>query len=131
MVSWIATKLFLKKAWIWIKHNWWLPVGVALLAVGFFTGRRNTAGILKVMSSRKEQSDAEIKALQDAHERQMEVQKEYAEGLKRLAEEHGIKEKQITTENREALLSAAEAAREDPDAMAKELAKLYGLTHVE
>jgi hypothetical protein len=131
MVSWVATKLFLKKSWIWIKHNWWLPVGAALLLVGFLTGRRNTAGIMKVMSSRKEQADTEIKALQDAHEQQVDIQREYAEGLKRFAEEHGIKEKEITKENRDALMTAAEASREDPDAMAKELAKLYGLTHVE
>ena len=93
MVSLAATKLFFKKAWIWLKHNWWLPVGAVLLLVGFLTGRRNTAGILKVMSSRKEQADTEIQALQESHDKQAEIQREYAEGLKRLAEERAIKHK--------------------------------------
>ena len=131
MVSWAALKLFIKKSWTWLKHNWWLPVGGVLLAVGFLTGRRNNAGILKIMQSRKEMADEEIRSLQDAHDKKMEVQRQYAEGLKRLAEEKGIRDAEVTKENREALLAAAEKAADDPDAMAKELAKLYGLTYVE
>ena len=102
MIEWIATKAFLKKAWVVAKHYWYVPaVIIYTLALWFVFNRREAA--FQILEARAESFDKQIKAIDDIHAEEVEakdkIAKKYTEAIQ-LIEEKYTKTKEELTEKK-------------------------------
>ena len=67
-ITWIAAKLFLKKAWTWIKNYWYVPAVFVYTVVVWIVSRRNGAAALEVLAASTRSYEDQIKVLKDSHE---------------------------------------------------------------
>ena len=135
-MKWLAVKKFLKKAWVWTKTHWWLPLLVLLGIVGLllFALTRNSAFLSSVMDAYKNSRESykkEVDALNEIHSREVEkrnqVLEEYNKNVKRLEEEHDNRDDELNSEKKKELKKLIEESYNDPERLAKELARLYGM----
>jgi len=87
--------MFWKKAWVWIKHYWYIPAVLIYTIVLWIIFRRSNANVLKVLDITKESYQKEIEVIKTAHEKELQQREEivlvYQETLKNLEKEHTIK----------------------------------------
>jgi len=132
----LKLKLIAKKTWLWAKKFWWaiilglLFVGAAL--VGALT--RNAAflsGVLDLLESKKAAHDAEVTTLEGIHAAEVTAKNaRLEEHLKRKAElEEELKKKgdSLDKQKEAELKKLVDEGYNDPEKLAKELAKSLGL----
>jgi len=135
-VTLLKLKTISKKLWLWAKKFWWVIV-VALLflcacLIGALT-RNGTllAGVLDLMDAKKDQHDQEMETLTSIHETEVaEKNKRLREHLRRKAEIEEEFEKRGETLDRKKeaeLKRIVDEGYNDPEKLAKELAKAFGM----
>ena len=91
MFTWLATKAFLKKAWTWLKHNWYVPLIIVYTLFLWVLFRRKDEA-LKVLEIRSESYKAQIETINKIHAEEIkkrdEILKKYAETVKKLEDEY-------------------------------------------
>tara|TARA_Y100000296_G_scaffold18048_1_gene21345 strand:+ start:193 stop:618 length:426 start_codon:yes stop_codon:yes gene_type:complete len=102
MIEWLAVKTFLKKAWVVVKHYWYVPVVIIYtLALWFVFNKKEAA--FKILEARAESFDKQIKAIDDIHAEEVEaknnITKKYTETIE-LIEERYVKTKEELTEKK-------------------------------
>ena len=70
-ISWAATKLFLKKAWVWVKTYWYFPFLILYTIALWFIFRSNDEATRKVLEASKESYESQIKSINDAHAKEI------------------------------------------------------------
>ena len=137
-MKWIKFKSNLKKAWVWTKTHWWLPILVLLAIVGLllYALTRNSAFIASVIEAyegSRESYKKEIDVLNETHKKEAEekakVLETYNENLKVLEEEYGKRNESLDSKKKKELKKLIEESYNDPEKLSKELAKLYGFEH--
>ena len=133
-MTWLVVKKALKKTWVWLKHNWYIPaVLVYTVVLWIFFRRKDKAhDVLKVRSKSYE---AQIEAINKSHaeeiEKRDEILKQYNETIKRLEEEFEKKNKELDNKKRKAVKEIVEKHYNDPDALARMLSEKFGFEHLE
>jgi len=121
----------LKKAWVWVKHYWYIPAVLAYTIVLWLVFRRSNDNALKVLSVAKESYKKEIEAMKSAHQKELAKREKivlvYQETLKNLEEEHNIKISALTKKKRKEIEKLIDVHEENPDAIADEMKKLFGV----
>ena len=137
-MKWLAIKKFLKKAWAWIKAHAWAPILFLLGVIGFllFVITKNSAFLAAVLDAAKgsrESYKKEIDLLNESHKKEAEekskILEEYNKNLKVLEEEYAARNEALGSEKKKELKKLIEEGYNDPDKLARELARLYGLEH--
>ena len=137
-MKWLAIKKFLKKGRVWIKAHAWVPILFLLGIVGFllFVLTRNSAFLASVIDAAdgaRENYKKEIDLLNESHKKETEeksrVLEEYNKNLKALEEEYAKRNEALGSQKKKELKKLIEESYNDPDKLAKELARLYGLEH--
>jgi len=129
-----VVKKALKKTWVWLKHNWYIPaVLVYTVVLWIFFRRKDKAhDVLKVRSKSYE---AQIEAINKSHaeeiEKRDEILKQYNETINRLEEEFERKNKELDNKKRKAVKEIVEKHYNDPDALARMLSEKFGFEHWE
>jgi len=129
-----VVKKALKKTWVWLKHNWYIPaVLVYTVVLWIFFRRKDKAhDVLKVRSKSYE---AQIEAINKSHaeeiEKRDEILKQYNETINRLEEEFEKKNKELDNKKRKAVKEIVEKHYNDPDALARMLSEKFGFEHLE
>lgn len=135
MIQWLAFKTLMKKAWIWIKNYWYLPVMIAVAIVAFCFGRRDTEGILKMFSASKESYQKEIEVLKKTHADELkqrnDLLEKHDETLKKIEEDYKIKLDELSSAERSEIKKIVETHKEDPEGLAKRVGDVFGIKHVE
>jgi len=133
-MTWLVVKKALKKTWVWLKHNWYIPaVLVYTVVLWIFFRRKDKAhDVLKVRSKSYE---AQIEAINKSHaeeiEKRDEILKQYNETINRLEEEFEKKNKELDNKKRKAVKEIVEKHYNDPDALARMLSEKFGFEHLE
>jgi hypothetical protein len=133
-MTWLVVKKALKKTWVWLKHNWYIPaVLVYTVVLWIFFRRKDKAhDVLKVRSKSYE---AQIEAINKSHaeeiEKRDEILKQYNETINRLEEEFERKNKELDNKKRKAVKEIVEKHYNDPDALARMLSEKFGFEHWE
>ena len=133
-MTWLVVKKALKKTWVWLKHNWYIPaVLVYTVVLWIFFRRKDKAhDVLKVRSKSYE---AQIEAINKSHaeeiEKRDEILKQYNETINRLEEEFEKKNKELDNKKRKAVKEIVEKHYNDPDALARMLSEKFGFEHWE
>jgi len=118
----LVLKTFLKKAWAWLKHNWYAPVVVVYTLILWFIFRRKDSAheVLEVRSkSYKEQIDV----INEAHEKEIkkrdEVLKKYSETIAELESDFAKNNKELDSKKKKAVKEIVDKYHDNPDALAK------------
>ena len=86
--------LALKKAWIWIKKHWYVPVLFVLVIVGSAFSFSRNKKLIKMLEINKESYEKQIKAIEESHAAELkkrdELYAKYVETMKKLNEEHEV-----------------------------------------
>jgi Tfp pilus assembly protein PilO len=137
-VKWLAIKTALKKGWAWTKAHAWVPIMVLLMLVGLllYALTRNAAfisALIGALETRRENYKKEIEILNTTHKKEAEekakVLEAYNENLKNLEEEYAKRNESLDSKKKKELKKLVEESYNDPEALSRELAKLYGLEY--
>ena len=124
-------KLFLKKAWVWLKHYWYIPALLIYTIVLWVFFRRSNNRLLEVLDITKESYEKEIQVMKSAHEKEIQKREEivllYQETLKNIENEFNIKTKELSSKKQKEIKKIVEENREDPSVLAEEMKKLFGV----
>ena len=121
------TSLFWKKAWVWIKHHWYLPVILVLLLFAFFAGRSTRSRVFDLMSKQREQYKKEVEVVVKANEEKAEKQKDllekHQEAEKKIEEEFDVKIENLEEEKKKEIAKIVEDHGDNAEQLAKMVAE--------
>ena len=132
----LKAKLILKKSLLWAKKFWWAIVAFLLFLLAALVGilTRNSAilaGVLDLMEAKSDAHDQEMETLSHIHNTEVaEKNLRLKEHLKRRAEleEEFKKRGETLDKQKEAELKRiVDEGYNDPEKLAKELAKAFGM----
>jgi len=135
-MKWLVFKKAIKKAWIWTKTHWYLPILflsfiIALLIWAIFRNGAAMAALFDVWESSKASYDEQLSVLEGTHKEETEkrdkILEEYGKNLKRIEEEHGEDSEKLASDKKKELEELIEEGYGNPDELARKIAELYGL----
>ena len=127
-----------KKAWSWLKHHWYVPLIVMGFIIAFLiflvTKNSMAMGLLSDLleNARKSHRD-EVDKLNEIHAHETRergrILKEYNKNIKILEKEYAENSAELDAEKKKEIKRLVEEGYNDPDVLARELARLYGFEH--
>ena len=134
MITLLALKKILKKSWVWLKHNWYVPAVVVYTFVLWLLFRRKDAAF-KVLEIRNESYKKQMKAIDSIHKEEIDkrnkILEQYNDILKELEEKYKKDSLELDSKKKKEVKKLVEKYNEKPDELAKLLAEKYGLEYVE
>lgn len=131
IMTWVAAKLFFKKAWIWIKTYWYIPAVLIYTIVLWVLFRRNGAAALEVLQVSKESYEAQIKAMEEAHAREIEARDkalaQYETIIAAIEEEYATNREILGREKRKKIKEYIDKYGEDPEELARIIEEKFGI----
>ena len=124
----------MKKAWVWLKHHWYVPV-LIILVILFISptyGIKNKFFDL-LMDTRKrykQEIDTINKNNAENEEKKNEIIKKHQEAMDKIEEDFNIKIDELTKEKQKEVTMLVARHKEKPDEMAKEIARMLGANHI-
>ena len=132
-MTWIAAKLFFGKAWVWIKTYWYVPAVLIYTIVLWVLFRRNGAAALEVLKTSKESYEAQIKAMEEAHAREIEARDmalaQYESIVSALEQEYAANRETLSREKRNKIKEYIDQYGEDPDELARVIEEKFGIEY--
>ena len=134
MITFLALKTVLKKAWVWIKHNWLVPaVLIYTLVLWVMFRRKDTA--FTVLEERNKSYKNQIDVINKSHEEELEKRNKIIEKYNgliiKIEEKYSADRQELDNKKRKEVKDMVEKYHDDPDALAKLIAEKYGLNYVE
>ena len=71
MIQWIALKAFLKKAWVWTKTYWYVPLSALWMVVTWFFFRQKAASMVDNFKETRKAHKKEIDIINKAKEEEV------------------------------------------------------------
>jgi len=134
MLTLLTLKSTLKKTWTWLRHNWYVPAVIVYTLVLWFLFK-NKAGALKVLEIRSKSYESQIKTIEEAHKKEIEVRdqilKNYDNVLTQLEKDYEEKNMKLDTKKKKEIKKIVKEFNDRPDDLAKILAERYGINYVE
>ena len=134
MLTLLTLKATLKKTWTWLKHNWYVPAVIVYTLVLWILFK-NKAGALEVLEIRSESYKGQIKAIEDAHKKELvkrdKILEKYHGVLGQLEKDYEEKSMVISKKKKEEIKKIVKQFNDRPDDLANILAEKYGLDYVE
>jgi hypothetical protein len=124
----------LRKAWVWLKHHWYVPV-LIILVILFISptyGIKNKFFDL-LMDTRKrykQEIDTINKNNAENEEKKNEITKKHKETMDKIEEDFNVKIGELTKEKQDEVAALVARHKEKPDEMAKEIARMLGANHI-
>jgi len=134
VITFLALKTVLKKAWVWIKHNWHVPaVLVYTLVLWIMFRRKDTAST--ILEERNKSYKNQIDVINKSHEEELEKRNKIIEKYNgliiKIEEKYSADRQELDNKKRKEVKDMVEKYHDDPDALAKLIAEKYGLNYVE
>ena len=134
MLTLLATKSALKKTWIWLKHNWYVPAVIVYTLVLWFLFRDKTKA-LEVLQIRSKSYEGQIKTIEETHKKEIEARdqilKNYDNVLSQLEKDYEEKNMKLDKKKKQEIKKIVKEFNDRPDDLAKTLAEKFGLDYVE
>jgi hypothetical protein len=123
--------LFLKKAWVWLKTHWYLPVLLVLLMLTYFSGRARVNKVLKMFEVSKQSYENQIDVINQSHKQELEEQVKlystYLDTMKRLQKEHNINLDSLEKDKKIELDKMVKKYKGSPEELADDLSEMFGV----
>jgi hypothetical protein len=130
----LAFRTIVKKTWVWLKHNWYVPAVIAYTLVLWLLFRNKTEA-MDILELRANSYKDQIRAIEDAHQKELkerdEILKRYNAVLEKLEKDYEEKNIKLDKKKKEDIKRIVEDYNDRPDDLARVLANKYGLEYVE
>ena len=130
----LAFRTIVKKTWVWLKHNWYVPAVIAYTLVLWLLFRNKTEA-MDILELRANSYKDQIRAIEDAHQKELkerdEILKRYNVVLEQLEKDYEEKNIKLDKKKKEDIKRIVEDYNDRPDDLARVLANKYGLEYVE
>jgi len=130
----LAFRTIVKKTWVWLKHNWYVPAVIAYTLVLWLLFRNKTEA-MDILELRANSYRDQIRAIEDAHQKELkerdEILKKYNVVLEQLEKDYEEKNIKLDKKKKEDIKRIVEDYNDRPDDLARVLANKYGLEYVE
>ena len=118
MIQWMAIKAFLKKAYLWIKTYWYVPIGAIFVVFVWFFYRQKAEMLIEnfmktveahkkevetIDKARKKEAKKIKKAALDGIEKREEAEKKYNDTKAEIEEDRNSKEEELKAADTEEL----------------------------
>tara|TARA_B100000700_G_scaffold207534_1_gene228040 strand:- start:6518 stop:6949 length:432 start_codon:yes stop_codon:yes gene_type:complete len=134
MLDFLKIKTFFKKIWVWLKHNWKVPLVILYTLVLWIFFRRKDAAY-RVLEERNTSYKKQIAAINEIHDEEInkrnEILEKYNTILKELEEQYLKESLELDKKKKKEIKKLVEKYNEKPDELAKLLAERYNLEYVE
>tara|TARA_R110000824_G_C15036654_1_gene659946 strand:+ start:387 stop:788 length:402 start_codon:yes stop_codon:yes gene_type:complete len=133
-MTFLAVKTFLKKAWVWLKHNWYVPAVIIYTVVLYFLFNKKSRA-LEVLEVRSKSYKKQIEAINTIHEEEIKkkdkILENYGKILSELEKKYAEDNLELDRKKKEEVKKLVEEYNEKPKELARLLAEKYGLEYVE
>jgi hypothetical protein len=133
LFSWIALKLFLKKAWTWLKNYWYAPVVFVWTIVVWVFSRRNGEAALEVLASSKKSYEAQIDVLKKTHADEVgkrdKALEQYEDIVRTMEFEYARRSEEISRDKKKKVKEYIKEFDNDPDGLAARLEERFGIRY--
>jgi len=130
----LAFKTIVKKVWVWLKHNWYVPAVIAYTLVLWLLFRNKTEA-MDILELRANSYKDQIRAIENAHQKELkkrdDILVKYHTILEVLEKDYEEKNMVIDKKKKEEVKRIVEHYNDRPDDLARVLANKYGLEYVE
>ena len=134
MLTLLTIKTSLKKTWVWLKHNWYVPA-VIVYTLALWILFRNKTAALEILQIRSESYEDQIRAIESTHKKEIakrdQILQNYNKVLQDLEKDYEQKNMVLSKKKKEEVKRIVKEYNDRPDDLAKILAEQYGLTYVE
>jgi len=122
--------IVLKKIWAFLKTHWYIPV-IIVIAIIF---RSKNASLLKIVDAQKKSYDKQKAAIENAEKEKQEarvrIEEEYEKATQKVELEYAKMNKEISNRQKDIIKKTVKKFHSEPDALAKELSKKFGIRYV-
>ena len=129
------TIVFWKKAWTWLKHYWYWPVILVLLAFSIVAGRSSREKLFGLLEKQKENYDKEIQIIKETseekEERKMKIFEEHMATVEDIEKEKRELIESLDDQKKEELKQVVEKNKNKPEDLARDVAKILSAAYHE
>ena len=133
MITWLAVKTFIKKAWVWSKKYWYIPAIVVYTFVVWVFSRKGGSAS-EILEIQNESHKAQLKAITDAHEEEAAKKdaalKKYNEIILSMEEQHKRDNKKLDNKKKKEVKRIIEEHGDNPERLAKMMSEKFGFTYI-
>ena len=129
----LAFKAIVKKIWVWLKHNWYVPAVIAYTLVLWLLFRNKTEA-MDILELRANSYRDQIRVIEDAHKKELkkrdDILAKYHNILEVLEKDYEERSLVLDKKKKKEIKRIVEEYNERPADLAKILAEQYGLDYV-
>ena len=130
-MSWIATKLFFKKTWLFLKEYWQIPFMFLWTAITVVLTRRNTAALKDVIAAKQESHKKEVETLEKIHSDEIMklkgAQKEYLKTIEQLEAKFKQQKIELTKKQTEDVKKIVLKSKGNPEEIIRKIENDFGI----
>lgn len=134
LLTWVVIKLFLKKAWVWLKTYWHVPAVLVYTFVLWILFRRNGSVALEVLESSRKSYEDQINVLKETHASEIDkrdkILKQYEDIVKALELEYAVNRETLSTAKKKKIKEYVKKFDEDPAGLTAILEDKFGIRYV-
>ena len=132
-ITWIAAKLFIKKAWVWFKNYWYVPAVLVYTVVVWVVSRRNGAAALKVLAASTKSFEDQIKVLKESHAAEVDKRdkalRNYENVVRALEQEYAERRETLSNDKKKKIKEYVKEFDDDPAGLAARLEEKFGIRY--
>jgi len=134
MITLLKIKKIFKKCWLFLKHNWYVPVVLIYTLVLWLLFRKKDEAheILKV---RSDSYEAQIEAINKSHKEEIEkrdkILEKYDKIIKEIEKEYETSSNELDRKKKKEIKTIVKEYHDKPGELARLLAEKYGFEYTE
>lgn len=130
-MSWLATKLFFKKSWAFLKEYWQIPFMVLWTVATVIMSRRNTAALKDVIAAKQKSHKREVKILEKNHSDEIAklkgAQEEYLRTIEQLEVKFKKENIELTKKQTEDVKKIVLKSKGNPEEIIRKIENDFGI----
>ena len=131
-MTWLATKHFLQKAWVWTKNYWYIPLLVVLALAALLVKRTDIA--TKLLKTRTESYKEQIDVLNESHateiEKRDEIIRVHQEVMEQLDGQLESDLQEVDRKKEKRIKELVEENHDNPEGLSRALGDAFGIKYV-
>ena len=128
----MITLLALKKVWVWLKHNWYVPAVMVYTLVLWVLFRKKDKA-REVLEVRAESYEKQIEAINKSHDEEIKKRDEilttYKDIVEQLEKEFENDKKELDTKKKQEIKNIVKEYHNKPDELAALMAEKFGFLY--
>ena len=134
-MSLLATKLFIKKSWLWLKTYWYFPLALFYTVFLYLAFRKDGSAAIGALEIKSDSFKEQIKTMETLHKAEAEekekINKKFVETLEKVDVELKKNNEKLDRTKKKRIKEIVENHSDDPEKLAKLVKESFGFEIVE